>query len=58
MRAEVIHPLDSTAVRGFASRGVYSNEKVSRMLGFRPMYDLKSGMETVRLDRQARSRPQ
>ena len=58
MRAEVIHPLDSTAVHGYASRGVYSNEKVSRMLGFRPMYDLKSGMETVRLDRQARSRAQ
>ena len=54
MRSEVIHALDDGAIRGFASRAIYSNKKASTVLGFRPIYDLKSGMETVRLDRKSR----
>jgi len=47
---ERIHPLDDSAIQGFASRAIYSNRKASTLLGFRPQYDLKSGMETVRVD--------
>lgn len=54
MRGEVIYPLDDGAIQGYASRAIYSNKKASTVLGFRPMYDLKSGMESVRLDRQSR----
>lgn len=51
---EVIHPMDAGAIQSYASQAVYSNEKASSLLDFRPMYDLKSGMETVRLDWNAR----
>ncbi len=51
---ERIHPLDDSAIQGFASRAIYSNEKASAVLGFKPVYDLKSGMETVRSDWNSR----
>jgi nucleoside-diphosphate-sugar epimerase len=57
MRGEVIYPLGDVDIQGFASRAIYSNKKASTVLGFKPMYDLKSGMETVRLDRQSRLKP-
>jgi UDP-glucose 4-epimerase len=50
----VIHPLEDAAIEGFASRAVYSNEKASRVLGFRPVHDLASGIETVRAERFSR----
>lgn len=53
MRGEIIYPMEDHAINGFASRAIYSNSKASAMLGFRPMYDLRSGMETVRLDRSS-----
>jgi len=58
LRAQWIHPLEAGAIQGFASRAIYSNQKASSVLGFKPMYDLKSGMETVGLDRKSRSRLQ
>lgn len=47
----VIHPLDESGIEGFLSRAVYTNQKAVRVLAFRPRYDLKSGAESVRLDR-------
>jgi nucleoside-diphosphate-sugar epimerase len=52
--SERIHPLDDGAIQSFASRAIYSNYKASTVLGFRPRYDLKSGMETVRVDWNSR----
>jgi nucleoside-diphosphate-sugar epimerase len=43
-----IHPLDHHAIEGYASRAIYSSEKATGILGFRPAYDLASGIETVR----------
>lgn len=48
----IIHPLEDTAIAGFASRAVYSNEKASRMLGFRPDYDFGRGIQSVLAERE------
>lgn len=42
-----IHPLVGVAIDRFASHAVYSNEKASRVLGFRAKYDLSSGIQSV-----------
>ena len=54
--SERIYPLDARAIQSFASRAIYCNDKVCTVLGFKPMYDLQRGMETVRLDWDARRR--
>jgi nucleoside-diphosphate-sugar epimerase len=51
----IIHPLDDRAIDGFASHAVYSNEKASRVLGFRPAYDFESGIRSVRAERDYRA---
>jgi nucleoside-diphosphate-sugar epimerase len=48
-RGRIIHPLEDRGIDGFASRAVYSNQKASTTLGFRPRYDLEAGMRTVAL---------
>ena len=45
-----IFALDDRAIDGYASRAVYSNEKASRLLGFRPSYDFESGIQSVRAE--------
>jgi nucleoside-diphosphate-sugar epimerase len=54
--APLIFPLDDRAIEGFASRAIYSSEKASRVLGFRPAYDFESGMESVRAERDSSAR--
>jgi nucleoside-diphosphate-sugar epimerase len=54
LQGPVIHPLDDAGIDGFLSRAIYSSEKAVSELGFRPRYDLKSGIETMRLDWQAK----
>jgi nucleoside-diphosphate-sugar epimerase len=44
-----VHPLDDRSIDGFVSRAVYSNSKASRVLGFRPVHTMESGMQTVKL---------
>jgi len=51
----LIHPLDDLAIDGFASRAVYSNQKASRSLGFRPAYDFETGILSVRAERDFRA---
>jgi nucleoside-diphosphate-sugar epimerase len=54
--APLIFPLDDRAIDGFASRAVYSSNKASRVLGFRPAYDFESGIESVRAERDLNAR--
>ena len=50
-RAPNIFALDDRAIDTFASRAVYSNEKASRLLGFRPAYNFENGIQSVRAER-------
>jgi nucleoside-diphosphate-sugar epimerase len=45
--AQLVYPLDDHGIAGFASRAVYSNHKAVSMLGFNPIYDLETGMQTL-----------
>lgn len=47
----VTHPLDDEAIDRYASHAVYSNEKACRVLGFRPEYNLASGIQSIRAER-------
>jgi nucleoside-diphosphate-sugar epimerase len=49
--AELVHPLDDCGIDGLASRAIYSNRKASTALGFRAMYDLQRGIQTVKFHR-------
>jgi nucleoside-diphosphate-sugar epimerase len=46
--AEITYPLDDHGIETYASLAVYSNEKARTTLGFKPAYDLESGIETLR----------
>jgi nucleoside-diphosphate-sugar epimerase len=46
-----IFALDDRAIDAYASRAVYSNEKASRLLGFRPAYNFESGIQSVQAER-------
>ena len=41
-------PLDDRAIETFTSQAVYSNKKAASQLAFRPRYDIRSGMSTLR----------
>jgi nucleoside-diphosphate-sugar epimerase len=43
----LIYPLDDHGIATFASRAVYSNHKAASTLGFKPAYDLETGMQTL-----------
>ena len=45
--AELVYPMDEGGIEAFSSRAVYSNQKASTMLGFKPEYDLTSGVRTL-----------
>ena len=45
--APLIYPLDDHGIDCFISSAVYSNEKASKLLAFRPMHDLSTGIQTV-----------
>lgn len=42
-----VHPLDEVGIEGFASHAVFSNEKAATLLGFKPVYDLRRGMQDI-----------
>lgn len=48
MGSRYIHPLDDRGISGFASRAVYSNQKAVNVLAFRPVFNLETGLQTVR----------
>ncbi len=52
----VIHPLDDGAIDGFASDAVYSSEKASRVLGFRPKYNLARGIQSLGAAQEGKTR--
>ena len=41
-----IYPLDGRAIANYASSAIFSNEK-ARTIGFKPEYDLESGLQTI-----------
>jgi nucleoside-diphosphate-sugar epimerase len=47
--------LDDRAIDGFASQAVYTNEKASRVLAFRPVYDFAAGMGNVRAEQDSKT---
>jgi nucleoside-diphosphate-sugar epimerase len=51
----IIYPLDDQAIESFASRAVYSSERLSTTLSFQASYDLQAGLATIRAARGARS---
>jgi hypothetical protein len=51
----IIYALDDQAIESFASRAVYSSERLSTTLSFQASYDLQAGLATIRAARGARS---
>lgn len=49
----IIYPLDDAGIDGYLSRAIYSSEKAASELGFRPRYDLRTGIETIKSDWRA-----